>query len=766
MSTTVIELENKDIVIEMSGKGPMGPRGNGISDIELLSESGLVKTYRINFTNGEYFDYDVTDGEQGPQGIQGETGPEGPQGETGPKGDQGIQGEQGPKGDTGATGATGAQGPQGPTGATGNGIESISLLSTSGATKTYRILFTDGTHFDYDVIDGSDEWGQIAGTLSDQTDLQNALDNKAPVILSNASGSIASFSDGSASPVTALSVSIEPVQDLHGYDTPWPAGGGKNLLPMTIAELKTLNTGGTWNGNEYTRLDVKFTFETQDGYVTKIIANGTASGNAIFIITPTTTHNEYVGKVLNGCPSGGGGNTYNISGYNTTDGAGIGVFDIGSGMTIPALTDKSFRLYITVSSGYTCQNVTFKPMIRVSTESSTFSPYSNICPISGHTSAVVTRTGKNLLPKGKSIVKTGITFTVNDDGTVTVTGSDTATRFWGVQFTIPAGTYILNGCPSGGGNSSYMIDVRNAVGGAGISGISGDIGSGSTFTITKSLTAYVNIRIAGGYTIPTGGIKLSPMVRLASDQDATYEPYQGTSVTIDLDGTRYGGVLDVLTGTMTVDRAIVDLGTLTWTLSGVRFYTYYTNGDIGEPYAEGGVNYLADAICSQYKVEKRSAIENTDYAFSIHQSGTRKYITVVDSRYTDDTFTSAMNGVKLVYELATPLTVQLTPSQMQTLLGTNNIWADTGDTSVEYRADSKMYIDQSLQFQSTALKLMLTPNVETEMKASKNYTSGSIVIVNNDFIKLTSAVASGANLVIGSNCVKTTMAEWVASLTA
>ena len=27
MSTTIIELENKDIVIEMSGRGPIGPRG-------------------------------------------------------------------------------------------------------------------------------------------------------------------------------------------------------------------------------------------------------------------------------------------------------------------------------------------------------------------------------------------------------------------------------------------------------------------------------------------------------------------------------------------------------------------------------------------------------------------------------------------------------------------------------------------------------------------------------------------------------------------
>ena len=148
-------------------------------------------------------------------------------------------------------------------------------------------------------------------------------------------------------------------------------------------------------------------------------------------------------------------------------------------------------------------------------------------------------------------------------------------------------------------------------------------------------------------------------------------------------------------------------------------------------------------------------------------ANTNYYIRARDtSCATSADFKTAMSGVQFVYELKTPFTVQLTPSQMQTLLGENHIFADTGDVNATYRADTKLFIDQSLQSQSNALKLMLTPNVETQMVASQNYALGSIVIVNNDFLKLTSAVASGANLVIGSNCVKTTMAEWVASLMA
>ena len=207
---------------------------------------------------------------------------------------------------------------------------------------------------------------------------------------------------------------------------------------------------------------------------------------------------------------------------------------------------------------------------------------------------------------------------------------------------------------------------------------------------------------------------------------------------------------------MTVTKAIVDLST--------AGFSYYQNWNCWAIQNISGAKVVpnnttvTNAICSVAKAVYSSGY-TTSHAigtFAQNSSGTW---------FIDNGSSTELTG-QLVYYLATPITVTLTPSQLSTLLGQNNIFADTGDTEVTYRADSKMYIDQSLQSQSNALKLMLTPNVETEMKASKNYTSGSIVIVNNDFLKLTSAVASGANLVIGSNCVKTTMAEWVTSLTA
>ena len=44
------------------------------------------------------------------------------------------------------------------------------------------------------------------------------------------SGDIASFRSAARVPIESLKCHFKPKQDLHGYDRPWPAGGGKNLF--------------------------------------------------------------------------------------------------------------------------------------------------------------------------------------------------------------------------------------------------------------------------------------------------------------------------------------------------------------------------------------------------------------------------------------------------------------------------------------------------------------------------------------------------------
>lgn len=90
--------------------GDKGEIGVGIISVSLAKTDGLKKTYRVYLSDGQTYDFVVTDGAQGatgPQGPQGDTGSQGPKGETGDTGPQGIQGNTGPQGQQGPKGETG-----------------------------------------------------------------------------------------------------------------------------------------------------------------------------------------------------------------------------------------------------------------------------------------------------------------------------------------------------------------------------------------------------------------------------------------------------------------------------------------------------------------------------------------------------------------------------------------------------------------------------------------------------------------------------------
>ena len=116
--------------------------------------------------------------------------------------------------------------------------------------------------------------------------------------------------------------------------------------------------------------------------------------------------------------------------------------------------------------------------------------------------------------------------------------------------------------------------------------------------------------------------------------------------------------------------------------------------------------------------------------------------------------TTPTAGAQVVYALATPVTYQLTAQEVRTLLGANNIWADTGDTTVQYRADPTRYIDKRL----LSAKSLLA-GVEAGFTATRNYAAGSLLIVEDRLYKTTAAIANGGAITPGTNTADTTVAE-------
>ena len=136
-----------------------------------------------------------------------------------------------------------------------------------------------------------------------------------------------------------------------------------------------------------------------------------------------------------------------------------------------------------------------------------------------------TRSGKNFLENtGVSNTSNGVTFTINDDKTILVDGNNDGTAnssFIINNYSLKAGTYILNGCPSGGSSTTYRLAIQKTSGWS-ILGL--DTGSGSKqFTIDEATNVQVAIFIQKGQTV--SNLLFKPMIRLSSIIDDTYEQY-------------------------------------------------------------------------------------------------------------------------------------------------------------------------------------------------------------------------------------------------
>ena len=229
-----------------------------------------------------------------------------------------------------------------------------------------------------------------------------------------------------------------------------------------------------------------------------------------------------------------------------------------------------------------------------------------------------------------------------------------------------------------------------------------------------------------------------PLKSHSVDVDYTGNAISNCFVVNMADNTNISYFQGLLIGTY----GFVDLGSLTWTKAGdyPEFRANYASNNI--PAGKNlGSNVRANAICIKYlTISPNDAYRGETTGIAI----VTEYISVGDADYSSSTaeqFKTAMNGVYLIYELATPTTPTITEAQFNTLLsafnisgeafkipfdtpiyggsydcltgivtsdkdsgggdvspiyqqtatancetnlGVNNIWADTGDTTLQY----------------------------------------------------------------------------------
>ena len=404
-----------------------------------------------------------------------------------------------------------------------------------------------------------------------------------------------------------------------------------------------------------------------DGSVT---INGTATSRAQYSITRTTASRPQVfaGQTFTLFNVEGADQSFYSYAMSVEQDIRLG----SSSKTFTMTQDDTLYISIAVLAGKTVNNVTVYPQLELGSVATAYEPYKSVLPITGRESVAVEACGKNLLDfrEWKNEMQNGVTITNNGDGTVTVSGSPSASSGSDHVFTYSLGDLL---CPADGKtyttNTLMRVDKRD--GSKEYYGVntsytfSADVDSGISYYLQKSAQDYVD------------GETFTPMVNLG-DVMAEYEPYRSMGGgTVTPTEPLYGlpGAEDTVEvsvdGDVLVTRrtAVLELDGTETNMSVVHTSTGYDRLNIVPPKAAKVVataDTLGNVRCSHYE----TVTTGTQWSKGVEGIGveTTGQIIILDAGLaTLDAWksylaaqASAGTPVTIVYELAAPETEALT----------------------------------------------------------------------------------------------------------
>lgn len=150
-------------------------------------------------------------------------------------------------------------------------------------------------------------------------------------------------------------------------------------------------------------------------------------------------------------------------------------------------------------------------------------------------------------------------------------------------------------------------------------------------------------------------------------------------------GTVYGGSVDLVTGELTVDRQLMTLnGSEDWSEGKHTDSHWRFNTTVFDDTAETN---QTNKLLSNYAGNVNNT-STSPFLFYL-AGGSKRFAIFVSKSFSIDTLNEfktylSENPMQIVYFLATPLTYTLTPQQLSTLIGTNNIYSDADSVEVTY----------------------------------------------------------------------------------
>ena len=460
-------------------------------------------------------------------------------------------------------------------------------------------------------------------------------------------------------------IDLVPVQS--GSGDPYPAGGGKNKFDQSVFST-----------------DVGTTIT----YLTYATANGTYTMSTPDFPFDGSTCNVFflAGAVSSGASTSNNGVAINKSiTIEVTDGYYTVAYR--STFTINTNNPKDFNFQIEIGSTAT-----------------PYAPYSNVRPISGHTEVGLQRDGKNLFDVETLVQKPW-------------NGNTTNLQRARMEhcFAFPIGTKITASFDSDF-VSTYdysIMQLPTDFPADSITTETGWIHVDSTTIETVAPYVGINIKRRDNGNIDLTDLKTKKIMFEFGETATPYEPYLGHLYQVQIGSTVYGGYVDLVSGVMTATHASETITSMEYygtygVYNAPLFYkdltnTYVQYGSATAPIANKPISNAYRAI----SVNDATQLKNNEFRTQQVDTPNRYYFR--DDRYNSKAQMDAWlsdNPVQVCGKLATPLTINLTPQQIETLAGQNNLSTPLSGQSietngVEYKelftfADVKEYVNKKI----------------------------------------------------------------------
>ena len=422
-----------------------------------------------------------------------------------------------------------------------------------------------------------------------------------------------------AAPLNAenVTIAIEPVQDLHGYDNPWPGGSGKNLFDQDTLYARYKQSDGSYRGDSAAIASIKSYIPASlvgktlvfSAYVRKLNGVGELNAGVCAVVDGTSIF----------------GNEVNSTNYTQ------------SSVSFTPISTNDYVKFL----GSSWTSMQFKDaQLEIGETATDFNPYANTCPITGWTGTTVWNTGKNLM--NPALFDTSHTSVSNGVYTVDTTGYrvNLYSGQSGINHSVSsnvvlpilqAGTYVFSYKFESGSVFDTIETVDENGKRTSINAINIENNTYKAYKFTLSKVS--RITITGTNNNTSSFIFSEPMIEIGETR-STYEPFVGNTIPISWQSEAdmaYGGMLNLTTGILTIDRANI-------------------------------TSYAGETLPGAW-------ISSMD-VYTVGSTPT--------------------TGAQVVYELEAPVIYQLTPVEVTMLHGMNNIWANTGNTTLTYYKDSSI----------------------------------------------------------------------------